>query len=341
MTAPILTSRRVIALALAAAIAVVAVVAGPAILRRASLSLSAVGLGQLAYGYQYNVEFAQAAGLLPGAQVRIAGLPEGVVRSISLGHQRVIATVVLAKDVRLGDETTASIKMASVLGNQYVSLVPAGDGTIAHGGTVPLSRTSVPFTLSEIATDTHANLGHLDTGAMRRLIALLSGTMRQTPAINKIAIAQVAGLVGATAARSRDIRALIANTAAAVRMVNGERKGIVGLMSQADVVVRAVYARRTLIHQLLLDTRSMARAINAVIRKDQRRINPTLNGLGRVVRTLAGNRRLLTGLLDRMAVSGRYFANVAGSGPYASVYLPDAVLPDQALCIMGLAQGCR
>lgn len=341
MATSYLSSKRIVALVLALVIGVVALVSGPAILRRVSTSLSALGLGQFAYGYEYNVEFAQAAGLRPGAPVRVAGLSEGIVKSIDLGHQRVIAKIVLQKDVPLGDETTASIKMASVLGNQYVALVPSGRGELEHGATIPLSRTTVPYTLSEIASDTANSIGKLDTASMKRLIQMLGSTMQKTPAINKIAIGQISQLATATAARSGAIRELVSNTAAAVRMVSAERNGILGLMSQADVVVRAIYARRALIHQLLVDTRRMATEVNTVIRQNQRLINPTLQRLGTVLRTLAHNKRSLTRLLDRMAIAGRYFANVSGTGPYVSVYVPSGPIPDQALCILGLAEGCR
>jgi phospholipid/cholesterol/gamma-HCH transport system substrate-binding protein len=317
------------------------ILGGPALLRRVSSSLSVLGLGQFAYGYEYKAEFKQAAGLRSGAQVRIAGLPLGIVKSVSLGHQRVVATLVLQKDVPLGDETRATIKMASVLGNQYVALIPEGDGALEHGGTIPLSRTAVPYTLSEIATDTTINVGGLDTEAMKHLIGVLSDTMRQTPTVNKLAIDQVSQLVEATAARRDAIRALVANTATAVKMVNLESDGIFDLMSQADIVVQAVYARRELIHQLLVDTQSMANAINEIIRTNQKRINPTLRSLGTVLQTLADNRKLLTELLDSMANAGRYFANVSGTGPYESIYLPQGPTPDQALCVLGLAQGCR
>lgn len=341
MTKPLVSRRRAVAGAVVLMLLVGLVLGGPALLRRVSGSLSVLGLGQLAYGYEYKAEFKQAAGLRPGAQVRIAGLPLGIVKSVTLGDERVIATLVLQKDVPLGHETTATVKMASVLGNQYVALVPGGQGVLDHGSTIPLARTDVPYTLSDIAGDTQKNIGGLDTDAMKELIGVLTDTMRQTPAVNQLAIEQVSQLVEATAGRRAAIRALVANTATAVEMVNSETEGIFDLMSEADIVVQAVYARRELIHQLLVDTRAMAAAVNDIIRSNQARINPTLRGLGQVLRTLTDNRKLLTDLLDSMAISGRYFANVSGSGPYESIYLPHGPLPDQALCILGLARGCR
>lgn len=326
---------------LLAVLLILSVTLGPMLLRRVSTSLSQLGLGAFAYGYAYDVEFAHAAGLRAGAQVRIAGLRKGIVRTIRLGDQKVIAEVVLQDDIKLGDETTASIKMASVLGNQYVALELKGDDTLEHGATIPIERTQVPYTLSELAYDTTHGVGKLDTDQMRQLMEVMTDTLEQTPEVNRLAIQQVQRLTEATAARDEQIRTLVEQTAEATAMVNSERNAIFALMGEADVVIQAVHQRRALLHQLIVDTEDMARQVNQLIAENKDRIDPTLRQLETVLATLSQNKKVLTTLIDRMAVSVRYFNNVTGTGPYASVYLPYGPAPDQSLCFFGLARECR
>ncbi|WP_305042622.1 outer membrane lipid asymmetry maintenance protein MlaD [Geoalkalibacter sp.] len=78
--------------------------------------------------YRVTARFGSISGLKPGAQVEIAGVKVGRVARISLDPERYDAVVELAmdRDVRLTEDSIASIRTAGIIGDRYVSISPGG-----------------------------------------------------------------------------------------------------------------------------------------------------------------------------------------------------------------------
>ena len=90
-------------------------------------------------GFNVRVHFADVTGLMPGDDVRVAGVKKGRVESISLEGRVVEVTLWLDKGVELYEDATFSIMdVALISGTKYIAATP---GT-----------TSVPLDLSEPAT---------------------------------------------------------------------------------------------------------------------------------------------------------------------------------------------
>jgi len=84
----------------------------------------------------YTAVLAQTAGLRAGEDVEVYGIPKGEVKSIELAGDVVKVRFVLDSDIDLGDESTAAVKVATLLGTHYLAVSPAGSG---HADTIPLA----------------------------------------------------------------------------------------------------------------------------------------------------------------------------------------------------------
>jgi phospholipid/cholesterol/gamma-HCH transport system substrate-binding protein len=78
--------------------------------------------------YTVSARFGSISGLKPGAAVEIAGVRVGRVNRITLDQERYEAVVELAinPDVRLTEDSIASIRTAGIIGDRYVSISPGG-----------------------------------------------------------------------------------------------------------------------------------------------------------------------------------------------------------------------
>ncbi|WP_305044253.1 outer membrane lipid asymmetry maintenance protein MlaD [Geoalkalibacter sp.] len=78
--------------------------------------------------YRVTARFGSISGLKPGAQVEIAGVQVGRVTRISLDPERYEALVELAinRDVRLTEDSIASIRTAGIIGDRYINISPGG-----------------------------------------------------------------------------------------------------------------------------------------------------------------------------------------------------------------------
>ena len=101
-------------------------------------------------GYLVTADFPSTGGLKAGAAVEIAGVEVGRVESIQLGSEyqaRVVLRV--RKDVKLQDDSIASIKTKGLIGEKFVRISPGGsDKLIPPGGRV--REVEAPVDLEEL-----------------------------------------------------------------------------------------------------------------------------------------------------------------------------------------------
>ncbi|MFJ9390461.1 MCE family protein [Nocardioides sp. NPDC101246] len=113
-----------------------------------------VGIGR----YGVDVELAAAGGLYPQASVTYRGVEVGKVTKVSLanGSGDVLAHLEIDEGTDIPVESTAEVRSASVIGEQYVNFVPLAerksDKLLAEGATVPVDRTRIPTTTDELLT---------------------------------------------------------------------------------------------------------------------------------------------------------------------------------------------
>ena len=78
--------------------------------------------------YHLSARFGSIAGLKQGATVEVAGVKVGKVSAIQLDPELYEAVVQLAieKDVKLTEDSIASIRTAGIIGDRYVAISPGG-----------------------------------------------------------------------------------------------------------------------------------------------------------------------------------------------------------------------
>ena len=110
----------------------------------AYLSLRVGGLGASG-GLELHATFNQIGGLAERAPVVISGVKVGKVERIELGED-LRARVTLDVDAKLAlpVDTSASIRTAGLLGNQFIELEPgAEDQLLAAGGEIELTESAL------------------------------------------------------------------------------------------------------------------------------------------------------------------------------------------------------
>ncbi len=101
--------------------------------------------------YTVKAHFSSVSGLKEGASVEIAGVKIGKVADIRLGGDTYEAEVdlVLDKDVKLQEDSIASIRTAGIIGDRYVSISPGGSDLLIEPGGV-IFETESAINLEEL-----------------------------------------------------------------------------------------------------------------------------------------------------------------------------------------------
>lgn len=284
----------------------------------------------------YTAVLAQTAGLRPGEDVEVYGIPQGTVRSIELAGDVVKVRFSVDRGVQLGRSTTAAVKVATLLGTHYLAVTPAGGGRL---DTIPLSRTSVPFNLQDVLEKGTANLEKLDPELLARALTEASKTLTASSDQIGPALTGIARLSEAVQRRSDQTGALLTAARSVTGQLSASSGDLLGLMRQANLVITEITRRRAAIHTLLTETTTLATNLGAVIDQTRQDMGPAFRQLNAVLKTLRDEDATLKDVLAKIAPTVRYFANATGNGAWGDLWLKDPALPpDDASCRLG---GCR
>jgi phospholipid/cholesterol/gamma-HCH transport system substrate-binding protein len=93
--------------------------------------------------YTVKVQFRDVLDLVPQSAVRVNDIAVGKVTDIKLNGWTAVVTIKVNGDSKLPDNTQATIRQTSLLGEKFVSLAPpktGAVGTLSNGDTIPLDR---------------------------------------------------------------------------------------------------------------------------------------------------------------------------------------------------------
>ncbi|MCW3066793.1 MAG: hypothetical protein JWN32_3965, partial [Solirubrobacterales bacterium] len=202
-----------------------------------------------AQGYRVSIPLPQAANLVPGSGVQIAGVKVGKVVSVRRDGSAARATVELqSRFAPLRSGATAIARTKTLLGEGYIELAPGSRRApaIPDGGRLAASRVRSSVQLDEF-------LSTFDVGTrtrLRQLFAGLSGALagrgRQlNDALGNTApfTGSLGSVLGAVDAQRSDLRRLIQSSGTVLQAV-GERQGVLRAAVTAGNDVLDTTARR-------------------------------------------------------------------------------------------------
>jgi phospholipid/cholesterol/gamma-HCH transport system substrate-binding protein len=100
----------------------------------------------------YKAVFTDVTGVAKGDDVRIAGVSVGAVSKIEIVKKdKALVTFTTDPDVKLTENTTATMRFRNLVGQRYMALAQGPDGatsTLKPGSTIPLSRTKEALDLN-------------------------------------------------------------------------------------------------------------------------------------------------------------------------------------------------
>lgn len=301
-----------------------------------------VGIGLVAFTFlpigenTYTAYLEHTAGLRPSEDVEVYGVPVGQVQSLALDGDKVKVRFTVKKSIKLGDETRAEVKVATLLGTHYLAVEPAGNGTL---DAIPLSRTTVPYNLQDVLEKGTGNLQQLDPVLLAKALTEVSKTLSATDENLGPALEGVARLSEAVTKRSTQTGQLLSAAQEVTQQLSDSSGDIVALMRQANLVMAEITSRREAIHTLLTETTTLAGNLGGIIADTKADIGPAFRQLNQVLATLNSQDKVLKDLLDKMAPTVRYVANATGNGPWADLWIKSpAIPPDDLSC--KLKGGC-
>lgn len=122
--------------------------------------------------YSVTVQLEKSGGLYERSNVTYQGTEVGRVETIELTDAGVDVHLSLDSDVVIPSDVEAEVHSQSAIGEQYVALVPLDDDAepLRNGDVIPVSRTSVPPSITGILDSTNTALEALPKDSLKTVI---------------------------------------------------------------------------------------------------------------------------------------------------------------------------
>ncbi|GAB3294533.1 MCE family protein [Parasphingorhabdus pacifica] len=281
-------------------------------------------------GTVYKAHFTEAAGLRPDNEVRVAGVKVGSVSDVELedGHVTVSFRVT---DTWVGDNTSAAIKVKSLLGQKFLALDPRGSEELPSSEPIPTERTLAPYDVVEAFSDLSTTIGEIDNQQLAESFRTMSDTFSNTPDDVRGALDGLSALSQTIASRDQELQELLERTSNVSKTVADRNAEFEKLLADGNLLLKEVKDRRESISSLLDGTRELSQQLSGLVDENAAQLGPTLEQLDRVTRMLQRNQDNLDRSIELFDPFTRMFANVLGNGRWFDTYicglLPPAVGP--------------
>ncbi|MFH9063016.1 MCE family protein [Streptomyces coeruleorubidus] len=276
-------------------------------------------------GETYSAAFAEAGGLKPGDEVRIAGVKVGKVEEVDLDGDHVKVTFKIKDEPGFGTETGASIRVKTILGAKYLALHPEGRGRLEPGSEIPLERTVPAYDVVQAFSDLTTTTEKVDTEQLAKALDTISTTFEDSPSEVRASIRGLSKISRTVASRDKALGELL-DHANGVTGVLADRSGdFTALVEDGDKLFKEINKRRAAIHKLLKTSAALGIQLSGLVQDNEKEIGPALKGLNTVVKMLERNQAGLERSIKLLAPYVRVFTNTLGNGRWFDSYVQNLV----------------
>ncbi|TCP53188.1 phospholipid/cholesterol/gamma-HCH transport system substrate-binding protein [Tamaricihabitans halophyticus] len=288
-------------------------------------------------GTTYTAEFREAAGISPDNEVRVAGVKVGEVSDVDLDDGKVLVSFKV-KDAWLGDKTRADIKIKTLLGQKFLSLVPDGQQSLNPGQAIPLERTTAPYDVLEAFRGLSGTVDEIDTDQLAQSFDTISETFANTPDDVKGALSGLSALSKTISSRDQQLAKLLSNTEQITGTLAERDAEVQRLIQDGNQLLEEISRREEAIRTLLQGTKELSGQLRGLVADNNEQLGPALAELDQLTGMLSRNQESLRQGISNLAPFARLFTNTLGNGRWFDAFmcglLPPAVGPFNE-------EGCR
>lgn len=289
----------------------------------AALLLISFGLNRIPFiagTYPIEAEFADAAGLSAGDQVRIAGIKVGVINGVELLKDRVLISMKIERGTEIPKAATAEISLNTILGTKFVSIDAKGEPPLmTKGDRIPMRRTIIPFEIFQAANATVDLLTEIDPVQLNQGFRGLAEVSADPGGNLRRALDGASEVAGAVGSQSESLNQLIARGNELLETLNQASPELQALISSSSKLLDVISKRRETVRSLIRNTDLLARSVGGLIRDNRREIDSVLHDLHLALIVVDRNLSELEEALKLLGPSTESFARVMWTGPWANI----------------------
>lgn len=270
--------------------------------------------GYFSRTYKVTAEFADAAGLKDGDQVKVAGLEAGSIESIELQEGKVLVEMKVSEGVVLPKDSSAEITIETLLGKKVVTLFAGtSEQELEDGDQIPLELTRTPVELVDIGTSSTELLDASDADALEDF---MSNITKITEGKREDITTLIEGFGDAAEAlnsRKAELSRLIDSLRTLSATFADRDDTLVNLIDNYDIVLANLAERTDDLQSLLVNTDSAAHETADLVARNRGEINSAMRGLRTTLDVLDQNQVQLAATISYLEQAVRGYSSVGYS----------------------------
>ena len=280
----------------------------------------------------YQAEFSDVTGLLPGNEVRVAGVKVGKVGSVELKGKLADVTLKLDGDRRITDANILQLRYRNLLGERYVAIVEGTGSADARkpGSTVPLAQTRNALDLTVLFNGFRPLFQALDPGTVNDVAFEIIQTLQGEGGTIEALLRRTASLTSTLADKDAVIGRVIDNLTSVLDTVAKRDVQLNDLILQLKRLAAGFAADRTSIGQSIVGIGDLTDATAGLLADIRPSLKVDISALGVLAGNLADSKDVVDGVLQRLPSKLDRIISTATYGSWFNFYLcgADIGIPD-------------
>ncbi|GAA1819513.1 MCE family protein [Planosporangium flavigriseum] len=290
--------------------------------------LLAQTLGSLTFGggRTYRAHFTDVTGLLPGDDIRVAGVKVGQVTKVKLVDNKVAEVAFTVDDqVPVANTVRAKIRYRNLVGQRYIALseAPGGGQRLRENGLIPLAQTTPALDLTVLFNGFRPLFTALSPNEVNKLAYEIIQVLQGEGGTMASLLQRTASLTNTLADRDAVIGRVITNLNAVLGTLSERQDNLDQTISQLQQFVSGLAADRTAIGNALVNMSELTGATASLLNDARPPLAADVDRLGTLAGTLNKNTSVLEGTLDRLPKRYDALIQTASQGSWFSFYLCD------------------
>jgi phospholipid/cholesterol/gamma-HCH transport system substrate-binding protein len=285
----------------------------------------AATIGNITFGGKthYNAVFSDVTGLLPGNDVRIAGVRVGQVDGISLENRK-LAKVSFSLDQKrkIPKSTIVRLRYRNLVGERYLAITegPGSADPLSAGATIPLTQTRNALDLTVLFDGFRPLFQALDPQSTNEVAFELVQTLQGEGGTLETLMQRTASLTNTLADRDAVIGRVVTNLSAVLDTLdNGDQ--LSQLVLQLRRLAGGFAQDRTAIGQSIVGIDHLTSATASLLGDIRSPLRTDIAQLNTLAGTLDANKSTVNGVLQRLPGKLDRIIGTATYGSWFNFYL--------------------
>lgn len=277
-------------------------------------------------GVTYRARFTDVTGLLPGDDVRVAGVRVGKVADIAVVDDTVAEVAfTVDRDVPVAVGVRAAVRYRNLVGQRYLALTegPGDRRPLPAGGLIPLDRTKPALDLTVLFNGFRPLFTALDPDDVNTLAYEIIQVLQGEGGTVASLLRRTASLTTTLADRDAVIGRVVTNLNAVLATLADHDRELDTSITELQQFVSGLAADRTAIGAALASLGELTDTTAGLLHDTRAPLAADVRALDELAGTLDRNSAVIDGTLGRLPQRYEQLTRVASYGSWFNFYLCD------------------